>query len=107
MFMAAFFVLKGSYPFSMLPKGRVTAAFSPNRRRRDWFPAVLKAGVLGILPGTVGAMQATEAIKYILGIGESMVGRLLLYDALNMEFTEVQLAQKSQLPGLQRKSNVD
>jgi adenylyltransferase/sulfurtransferase len=61
-------------------------------------PSCAEGGVLGILPGTVGAMQATEAIKYILGIGESMVGRLLLYDALNMEFTEVQLRKNPNCP---------
>ncbi|MCP4428295.1 MAG: molybdopterin-synthase adenylyltransferase MoeB [Chloroflexi bacterium] len=61
-------------------------------------PSCAEGGVLGILPGTVGAMQATEAIKYILGIGESMVGRLLLYDALNMEFTEVRLQKNPNCP---------
>ena len=61
-------------------------------------PSCAEGGVLGILPGTVGAMQATEAIKLILGIGETMVGRLLLYDALNMEFTEVQLRKNPNCP---------
>ena len=61
-------------------------------------PSCAEGGVLGILPGTVGAMQATEAIKYILGIGESMIGRLLLYDALNMEFTEVKLRKNPNCP---------
>jgi len=48
--------------------------------------------VLGVLPGIVGAMQATEAIKLILGIGEPLVGRLLLIDALTMRMHEVQVA---------------
>jgi sulfur-carrier protein adenylyltransferase/sulfurtransferase len=61
-------------------------------------PSCAEGGVLGILPGTVGAMQATEAIKLILGIGESMIGRLLLYDALNMEFTEVKLRKNPTCP---------
>jgi len=61
-------------------------------------PSCAEGGVLGILPGTVGAMQATEAIKLILGIGESMIGRLLLYDALNMEFTEVKLRKNPNCP---------
>ena len=61
-------------------------------------PSCAEGGVLGILPGTVGAMQATEAIKLILGIGESMIGRLLLYDALNMEFTEVNLRKNPTCP---------
>jgi molybdopterin/thiamine biosynthesis adenylyltransferase/rhodanese-related sulfurtransferase len=50
-------------------------------------------GVLGVLPGIVGTMQATEAIKLILGIGKPLVGRLLLVDALTMRFTEVGIAK--------------
>ena len=50
-------------------------------------------GVLGVLPGIVGAMQATEAIKLILGIGEPLVGRLLLIDALTMRMHEVQVGK--------------
>ncbi|MCB8985767.1 MAG: molybdopterin-synthase adenylyltransferase MoeB [Ardenticatenaceae bacterium] len=61
-------------------------------------PSCAEGGVLGILPGTVGAMQATEAIKLILGIGQSMIGRLLLYDALSMEFTEVRLRKNPNCP---------
>ncbi len=49
-------------------------------------PSCAEAGVLGVLPGIVGSMQALEAIKLILGIGEPLVGRLLLFDALTMEF---------------------
>lgn len=47
-------------------------------------PACGDAGVFGVLPGTVGTIQATEVIKLILGIGESLIGKLLLYDALSM-----------------------
>lgn len=61
-------------------------------------PSCAEGGVLGVLPGTVGAMQATEAIKLILGIGEPMIGRLLLYDALNMEFNEVHLRKNPNCP---------
>jgi adenylyltransferase/sulfurtransferase len=49
---------------------------------RGLFPACEEAGILGVLPGIVGAMQAMEVIKEILGIGESLAGRLLMYDAL-------------------------
>jgi len=45
-------------------------------------------GLLGVLPGVIGVIEATEAIKLILGIGRTLVGRLLIYDALNMEFQE-------------------
>ncbi len=51
-------------------------------------PNCAQAGVLGVLPGVLGAIQATEAIKLILGVGEPLVGRLLTYDALEMRFHE-------------------
>jgi adenylyltransferase/sulfurtransferase len=54
-------------------------------------PSCAEGGVLGILPGTVGTLQATEAIKLILGIGDSLIGKLLLYNALDMSFDFVKL----------------
>lgn len=54
-------------------------------------PSCAEGGVLGVLPGTIGVLQATEAIKLILGVGQPLIGRLLLYDALNMEYNEVRL----------------
>ncbi|HEY5156376.1 MAG TPA: ThiF family adenylyltransferase, partial [Anaerolineales bacterium] len=54
-------------------------------------PSCADAGVLGILPGTIGTIQATEAIKLLLGIGSSLAGRLLLYNALDMSFEFVKL----------------
>jgi adenylyltransferase/sulfurtransferase len=54
-------------------------------------PSCAEGGVLGILPGTIGTIQATETIKLILGIGEPLIGKLLLYDALAMSFEEVKL----------------
>ncbi len=54
-------------------------------------PSCAEGGVLGILPGTIGTLQATEAIKLILGIGESLIGKLLLYNALDMSFDFVKL----------------
>jgi len=54
-------------------------------------PNCAEAGVFGVLPGIVGSIQATEAIKVITGIGEPLVGRLLTFDALAMEFTTVKL----------------
>jgi molybdopterin/thiamine biosynthesis adenylyltransferase/rhodanese-related sulfurtransferase len=54
-------------------------------------PSCAEGGVLGVLPGTMGALQATEAIKLVLGIGESLVGRLLVYDALKARFRELRL----------------
>ncbi len=54
-------------------------------------PSCAEGGVLGILPGTIGTLQATEAIKLIIGAGEPLIGRLLLYDALNMSFDELKI----------------
>ncbi len=54
-------------------------------------PSCAEGGVLGILPGTIGSIQATEAIKQILGIGDTLIGKLLLYNALDMTFDFVKL----------------
>jgi adenylyltransferase/sulfurtransferase len=61
-------------------------------------PSCAEGGVLGILPGTIGLIQATEAVKLILGIGEPLVGRLLLYDALAMRFRELKLRRNAECP---------
>jgi molybdopterin/thiamine biosynthesis adenylyltransferase/rhodanese-related sulfurtransferase len=61
-------------------------------------PSCAEGGVLGILPGLVGVMQATEVIKLILGKGETLVGRLLLIDALNMRFRELKLRKNPECP---------
>jgi adenylyltransferase/sulfurtransferase len=61
-------------------------------------PSCAEGGVLGILPGVIGLLQATEAVKILLGIGEPLVGRLLLYDALAMSFTELRLKRNPECP---------
>ena len=61
-------------------------------------PSCAEGGVLGVLPGTIGAIQATEAIKLILGVGEPLIGRLLLYDALSMDFNIVKLRKNPNCP---------
>jgi molybdopterin/thiamine biosynthesis adenylyltransferase/rhodanese-related sulfurtransferase len=61
-------------------------------------PSCAEGGVLGILPGLVGVMQATEAIKLILGVGEPLIGRLLLVDALGMKFRELKLRKNPDCP---------
>ena len=61
-------------------------------------PSCAEGGVLGILPGTIGLIQATETVKLILGIGEPLVGRLLLYDALGMKFRELKLRRNPECP---------
>ncbi len=61
-------------------------------------PSCAEGGVLGILPGLIGVIQATETIKLILGKGEPLVGRLLLVDALNMRFREFKLRRNPECP---------
>jgi adenylyltransferase/sulfurtransferase len=61
-------------------------------------PSCAEGGVLGILPGLVGVIQATEVIKLILGKGETLIGRLLLVDALNMRFRELKLRKNPDCP---------
>jgi adenylyltransferase/sulfurtransferase len=61
-------------------------------------PSCAEGGVLGVLPGVVGTIQATEAIKILTGIGEPLVGRLLLYDALHMGFEELRLRRDPACP---------
>jgi molybdopterin/thiamine biosynthesis adenylyltransferase len=71
-------------------------------------PSCAEAGVLGVLPGVIGLLQAVEAVKLLLGIGEPLIGRMLYYDALQARFTELKLphnpgcrycAEDAQFPG--------
>jgi adenylyltransferase/sulfurtransferase len=61
-------------------------------------PSCAEGGVLGILPGAIGTIQATETVKLILGIGEPLIGRLMLYDALGMSFREMKLRKDPNCP---------
>jgi sulfur-carrier protein adenylyltransferase/sulfurtransferase len=61
-------------------------------------PSCAEGGVLGILPGIIGVIQATEAIKLIIGQGEPLIGRLLLFDALKMKFRELKLRRNPECP---------
>ncbi len=61
-------------------------------------PSCAEGGVLGILPGVIGVIQATEVVKLILGKGEPLIGRLLLYDALKMSFREVKFRKNPKCP---------
>jgi len=64
----------------------------------EWVPSCQEAGVLGVLAGTIGTLQAAEALKEILGIGESLAGRLLIYDALEMSFRNVTVPKNPDCP---------
>jgi sulfur-carrier protein adenylyltransferase/sulfurtransferase len=61
-------------------------------------PSCAEGGVLGVLPGVIGTIQATEALKLLAGIGDTLVGRLMLYDALSMRFRELKLRRNPECP---------
>ena len=61
-------------------------------------PSCAEGGVLGVLPGMIGMIQATETVKLILGIGEPLIGRFLIYDALRMRFRELKLRKDPDCP---------
>ena len=65
---------------------------------RHWSPVARKAASLGVLPGIVGCIQAAEILKLILGKGTSLVGRLLLFNALDMKFRELKLRRDPKCP---------
>lgn len=64
----------------------------------EFAPSCAEAGVLGVLPGVIGLLQATEAIKLLLGIGDTLTGRLLSFDALAMRFREIRLPPDPHCP---------
>lgn len=70
-------------------------------------PSCAEGGVLGILPGVIGTLQATETVKIILGVGTTLSGRLLLYDALNMRFRELKLNCNPDRPVIEKLIDYD
>lgn len=70
----------------------------PSAPAEDAVPSCAQAGVLGSLAGTLGALQATEVVKEILGVGRSLSGRLLVYDALAASFDEMAIAKRPDCP---------
>ena len=74
-----------------IPKKGCYRCLFPEPPKPGEVPSCAEAGVLGMLPGIVGSIQATEATKLILNIGESLQGKLLLVDALNMDFRTIKL----------------
>ncbi|HMO18739.1 MAG TPA: molybdopterin-synthase adenylyltransferase MoeB [Oligoflexia bacterium] len=74
-------------------KGPCYRCLYPEAPPKHLVPSCAQAGVLGVVPGVVGLIQATEAIKHIIGIGTSLIGRLLCYDAMAMQFSEFEIKQ--------------
>jgi adenylyltransferase/sulfurtransferase len=80
------------------PDGPCYRCLYPEPPPPGMVPSCAEGGVLGILPGVIGCIQATEVIKLILGNGESLIGRLLLYDALRMRFRELRVRRNPDCP---------
>eukprot|EP00904_Undaria_pinnatifida_P001924 jgi/Undpi1/11732/HiC_scaffold_37.g14027.m1 len=79
-------------------KGPCYRCLHPEPPPSDLAPNCAEAGVLGVLPGTIGLLEATECLKILLGIGEPLVGRLLTYDALSASFREFRIPRNPQCP---------
>jgi molybdopterin/thiamine biosynthesis adenylyltransferase/rhodanese-related sulfurtransferase len=80
------------------PGGPCYRCLHPEPPPSDLIPNCADAGVLGVLPGIIGTIQATEALKLVLGIGEPLVGKLLILDALKMRFRELKLPKDPDCP---------
>jgi adenylyltransferase/sulfurtransferase len=80
------------------PGGPCYRCLHPEPPPDGLIPNCAEAGVLGVLPGIIGTIQATEAIKLVVGIGEGLIGRLLVYDALRMTFRRLTLARDPECP---------
>lgn len=78
------------------PEGPCYRCLFPRPPLPETVPGCAESGVLGILPGTIGTLQATEVIKLILGIGHPLIGRMLLYDALDMTWDTITLRKDPQ-----------
>jgi adenylyltransferase/sulfurtransferase len=80
------------------PRGPCYRCLHPEPPPAGLIPNCADAGVLGVLPGIIGTIQATEAIKLILGVGDPLVGKLLVFDALRMRFRELRLPKDPDCP---------
>jgi adenylyltransferase/sulfurtransferase len=87
------FRFEGQASIFAAPGGPCYRCLHPEPPPAGLIPSCAEAGVLGVLPGLIGVIQATEAIKLITGIGEPLIGRFLLYDALRMRMREITLAR--------------
>ena len=92
------FRFEGQATIFAYPGGPCYRCLYPEPPPPGLVPSCAEGGVLGILPGIIGLIQATEAVKLILGVGETLVGRLMLYDALAMRFRELKLRRNPECP---------
>ena len=92
------FRFEGQASVFATPTGPCYRCLYPEPPPAGLIPSCAEAGVLGVLPGIIGTIQATEALKLILGIGEPLIGRFLIYDALRLRFRELKLARDPECP---------
>ena len=92
------FRFEGQATIFAYPGGPCYRCLYPEPPPPGLVPSCAEGGVLGILPGIIGLVQATETVKLILGVGQSLVGRLMLYDALGMKFRELKLRRDPDCP---------
>jgi adenylyltransferase/sulfurtransferase len=85
------FRFEGQLSVFWAEKGPCYRCLFPEPPPPGMVPSCAEGGVFGVLPGTIGTLQATEALKLLLGIGEPLIGKLLLFDALRMSFEELRL----------------
>lgn len=92
------FRFEGQVSIFGAPDGPCYRCLYPEPPPPGLVPSCAEGGVLGVLPGIVGALQAAEALKWIIGVGEPLVGRLLRFDALKMQFREYKLRRDPNCP---------
>src|SRR5450432_1359602 len=92
------FRFEGQATIFAYPGGPCYRCLYPEPPPPGLVPSCAEGGVLGILPGIIGLVQATETVKLILGVGQPLIGRLMLYDALAMKFRELKLRRNPECP---------
>ncbi len=92
------FRFEGQVTLFALPDGPCYRCLYPEPPPPGLMPSCAEGGVLGVLPGVIGLLQATEALKLVLGTGEPLTGRLLLFDALQMRFSEMKIKKNPLCP---------
>lgn len=95
---ASVFRFEGQASVFGMPEGPCYRCLYPEPPPPGMVPSCAEGGVLGVLPGLMGILQATEAIKLICGIGQPLIGRLLMVDALTMKFQELRLKKDPACP---------
>ena len=92
------FRFEGQASVFAAPGGPCYRCLHPEPPPAGLVPSCAEAGVLGVVPGIIGTIQATEALKLILGIGDPLIGRFLVYDALKMRFRDLKLPKDPDCP---------